>query len=109
MLPYGGHMGESERRRALRVPVRGFAVLHGADGAVYGAIENLSRTGVLVTVSGVPAAQDLDVELKLGTERGRVRARTVRSEQAARRFRVAVAFDLVDDATRAAIDAAIAA
>ena len=39
----------SERRRALRVPVRGVAVFYAEDGAMHGTIENLSSSGALVT------------------------------------------------------------
>lgn len=105
----------SERRRALRVPVRGVAVFHAEDGATHGTIENLSSSGALVTVAGVPnegagterARAALDVELKLGVDSGWVSARTVRVEKAAKRWRIAVAFEHVDPAVAAAIDAAI--
>src|SRR6476619_5643244 len=67
-------MGElaswSERRRALRVPVRGVAVFYAEDGAMHGTIENLSSSGALVTVAGVPSDESLDVELKLGADSG---------------------------------------
>lgn len=99
----------SERRRALRVPVRGVAVFYGEDGAMHGTIENLSRGGALVSVSNPLADQALDVELKLGAESGWVSARTVRVERTARRYRIAVSFDELDEPTRAAIDSAIAA
>src|SRR5690606_27258641 len=112
-----GTMGDlasrSERRRALRVPVRGVAVFYPAsrsepgashcgaeDGAMHGTIENLSSSGALVTVAGVPSDENLDVELKLGAESGWVSARTVRIERTARRWRVAVAFERIDDRMR---------
>lgn len=101
------HAGWSERRRALRVPVRGVAVFYAEDGAMHGTIENLSNSGALVTVAGVPTDDALDVELKLGVDGGWVSARTVRVERTARRFRIAVEFDRVDPATRAAIEHAI--
>lgn len=112
----------SERRRALRVPVRGVAVFYAEDGAMHGTIENLSSSGALVTVAGVPFDENLDVELKLGDESGWVSARTVRIERASqsvqdaglvgsvtrgRRWRIAVQFDRVDDQMRAAIEGAI--
>ena len=104
-------MGElaswSERRRALRVPVRGVAVFYAEDGAMHGTIENLSSSGALVAVAGVPSDQNLDVELKLGDESGWVSAKTVRIERTARRWRIAVQFDKVGDDMRAAIDGAI--
>jgi hypothetical protein len=104
-----GDLTWSERRRALRVPVRGVAVFYAEDGAVHGTIENLSSTGALVSVAGLPSDQALDVELKLGVESGWVSARTVRIERTARRFRIAVAFENIDPAVAAAIDNAITA
>jgi hypothetical protein len=103
----GDHASWSERRRALRVPVRGVAVFYAEDGAMHGTIENLSSSGALVTVAGVPFDEALDVELKLGDESGWVSARTVRIERTARRWRIAVEFDRVDDQMRAAIEGAI--
>jgi hypothetical protein len=97
----------SERRRALRVPVRGVAVFYAEDGAMHGTIENLSSSGALVTVAGVPFDEALDVELKLGDDSGWVSARAVRIERTARRWRIAVEFDRVDDQMRAAIEGAI--
>lgn len=112
----------SERRRALRVPVRGIAVFYAEDGAVHGTIENLSSSGALLNVAGVPFEESLDVELKLGHETGWVSARTVRIERTSRRsgsqrsgangdpsrgWRIAVEFDRVDDQMRAAIEGAI--
>lgn len=97
----------SERRSALRVAVRGVAVFHAATGAVHGHIENLSSTGALVSVRGIPAETLHDVELKLGGEGGRVSAHTVRVERGSRRSRIAVAFDHVDDQLRLVIASAI--
>jgi hypothetical protein len=102
-----GTMGDLERRSALRVPVRGVAVFYAEDGATHGTIENLSASGALVSVSGVPNEKNLDVELKLGVDSGWVSARTVRVEKAAKRWRVAVAFEHVDPSVAASIDAAI--
>lgn len=100
----------SERRRALRVPVRGVAVLHAPEGSMHGTIENLSVSGALVNVAGIPAAgKPVDVELKLGEDSGWASAHMVRVERTARRFRVAVAFDDLAPAVRAAIEATIAA
>src|SRR5262249_43911561 len=114
-LDPGGNMADlanwAERRRALRVPVRGVAVFYAEDGATHGTIENLSKTGALVSVAGVPtqetAREGMQLELKLGVDSGWVSARTVRVERTARRWRIAVAFDRVDDELRIAIDAAI--
>ena len=99
----------AERRSALRVPVRGVAVFYTEDGATHGTIENLSSSGALLTVRGVPATeQDLDLELKLGDETGWVSAHTVRIERySPTRLRIAVTFDRVEDRVRAAIETAI--
>lgn len=102
-----GDLTRSERRSALRVPVRGVAVFYADDGATHGTIENLSSSGALVTVAGVPSEQSLDVELKLGVDSGWVSARTVRVEKLAKRWRIAVAFEHVDAAVAASIDHAI--
>jgi hypothetical protein len=102
-----GDLARSERRAALRVPVRGVAVFYAEDGATHGTIENLSSSGALVTVAGVPNDKALDVELKLGVDSGWVSARTVRVEKTAKRWRIAVAFEHVDPAVAASIDAAI--
>jgi len=104
-----GDLAWSERRRALRVPVRGVAVFYAEDGATHGTIENLSSSGALVSVAGVPSEQALDVELKLGVDSGWVSARTVRVERTAKRFRIAVAFENIDPAIAAAIETAITA
>ena len=102
-----GDLDWSERRRALRVPVRGVAVFYAEEGAVHGTIENLSSSGALVTIANAPIEDMLDVELRLGGETGWVSARTVRIERTARRWRIAVEFDRVDEELRLAIDAAI--
>lgn len=94
-----------ERRSALRVPVRGVAVLYTADGATIATIENLSQSGALVVARDVPAEAMVDVELKLGEETSRIRARAVRVERA----RVALAFDEPQPALDAAIDHAVRA
>jgi hypothetical protein len=89
------------------VPVRGVAVFYAEDGATHGTIENLSASGALVSAAGVPNDKNLDVELKLGVDSGWVSARTVRVEKAAKRWRIAVAFEHVDPTVAASIDAAI--
>lgn len=103
----------AERRRALRVPARGTAVFHstgqGDYGPLHGTLENLSRTGALVDVASRPHDDALDLELKLVEGSGWVSAHIVRVEHAAKHVRIAVAFDRVDSATGAAIDASIQA
>jgi hypothetical protein len=97
----------SERRRAVRVPVRGVAVFYAEDGATHGTIENLSSSGALLSVRDLPP-RDGDLEIKLGVDTGWVTARTVRIDRVEqRRLKIAVAFDRVDDQLQAAIDSAI--
>lgn len=100
-------MGD-ERRRALRVPVRGVAVFHAdGGGALHGTIENLSASGALVAVSGEHHTAPPDVELKLGIDSGRVVARTVRFDRDSRRTHIAIAFEHVEPHLRASIEAAV--
>jgi hypothetical protein len=96
-----------ERRRALRVPVRGVAVLYASGGPLHGMIENLSQSGALVSVASRPVEQELDMEIRLAEGSGWVSARTVRVEPSGRQWRIAVAFDRVDDSLRDSIDASI--
>lgn len=98
-----------ERRRALRVPVRGVAVLYASGGPLHGMLENLSQCGALVSVTGRPAEQQLDMEIRLDEGSGWVTARTVRVEPHGPHWRIAVAFERVDDVLRGSIDAAIGA
>lgn len=105
-------MGESivlgERRRALRVPVRGFAVLYASNGPLHGMIENLSKTGALVSVASRPPEEQLDIEIRIAEGNGWVVSRVVRAEPHARQWRIAVEFGRVDDSLMDAIEAAIA-
>jgi len=98
-----------DRRRGLRVPIRGQAVIHATEGPLAGSLENLSYGGALVNIEAPLAAFfAADVELKLPSQSGWVGARTVRVEvKPRRRWRIAVAFDRVDAAMRDAIDHAI--
>jgi hypothetical protein len=97
-----------ERRRALRVPVRGVAVLYASGGPLHGMIENLSQTGALVTIASRPGEQELDMEIRLAEGSGWVVARTVRVEPSGRQWRIAIAFERVDDSLRDSIEASIA-
>lgn len=97
-----------ERRRALRVPARGVAVLYGTDGPMRGMIENLSQTGALLSAPSRPSVDKIDVEFRLSDGGGWVGARIVRLEPHAARWRVAVAFERVDDSLRASIEAQVA-
>jgi hypothetical protein len=94
------------RRRSLRVPIRGTAVIHAQEGPLQGALENLSYSGALVNVTAPLAAFfAADVELHLSSHAGCVAARTVRVEvNPRRRWRIAVAFDRVEAEMRDAID-----
>ena len=93
-----------DRRGAVRVPVRGVAVLHGgSNGPIHGTIENLSVSGALISVAGEPRGE-LEVELRLDG-RAWVSGRAVRGDTR----RVAIAFGHADDRSRAVIDATIQA
>ena len=97
----------SERRRAMRVPVRGTVVLRGGDKALHGTLENLSQSGALVQLSAVPESGTLELELRFVDGHGWVSARAVRVEESVQGVRIAVVFDRVDPAMTAAIDASI--
>jgi len=98
----------SDRRRAMRVPVRGHVVLHGGLEPMHGTLENLSQSGALVSVASLPRDAHVELELKLADGNGWVSARTVRVESAPRSgVLLGVVFDRVDPATRASIDASI--
>ncbi len=111
-----------ERRRALRVPVRGVVVFHpSSDGdaapeaPLHGQLENLSQSGALVNLASRPSeTATLDIELRLPASDGSgwVSAHTVRVEQGGARsggWRIAVAFDRVDARMRLAIEQTITA
>lgn len=99
----------AERRRAIRVPVRGQVVVHGDAGPVHGTVENLSQSGALVTVARELRDPEIEVQLKLADGCGWVRARAVRVERGPTAgYQIAIAFDRVDPAIRASIDTAIA-
>jgi hypothetical protein len=112
MLQPGGRMVDSvipgERRRALRVPVRGVAVLYAGDGPLHGMIENLSQSGALVSAATRPRESHLDVEIRMADGGGWCRGRIARFEPYARQWRVGVAFERVDNALHESIETAIA-
>jgi hypothetical protein len=93
-----------DRRRAMRVPVRGVAVL----GTQQATIENLSSSGALFVTHGEVTTRELQVELKLGLESGTLSAHVARVERSAMQIRIAVEFDRVDPELQHAIDTAIA-
>jgi hypothetical protein len=93
----------------LRVPVRGIAVLYASGGPLHGMVENLSQTGALVSVASRPPEDHLDMEIRLAEGSGWVVAQIVRVEPHARQWRIAVAFERVDDSLREAIEASIVA
>jgi hypothetical protein len=99
----------SERRRSMRVSVRGTAVVQAGHGPVRGTVENLSHSGALLAVPAWPVDQDHDLELQLHDGGGVVGARTVRIESRNGAYHVAVVFDRVDPAMRASIASAIEA
>jgi hypothetical protein len=101
-----------DRRGALRVPVRGFAVLHAdsGPGPLHGSLENLSRSGALLAVASKPPETNLELELRLSEGDGWVTARAVRVEAPKTPrggWKLAVVFDRVAPEMRAAIDSAI--
>lgn len=102
----------AERRCAMRVPVRGTAVLHADGGRLHGTLDNLSQTGALVTVTGEPDDTELELELRLLDRSGMVGVHAVRVEPGTRPgagWQIAVAFDRIEPVMRAAIESAIAA
>jgi hypothetical protein len=101
--------GISERRRAIRVPVRAHALVHGDAGPVHGTVENLSQSGALVTVARALRDRELEIQLQLADGHGWVSAHTVRVDPAPTDgYQIAVSFDRVEASMRASIDAAIA-
>jgi hypothetical protein len=97
-----------ERRRALRVPVRGVAVLYASGGPLHGMIENLSQSGALVSVASRPVEAAFDMEVRLAEGSGWVVARTARVEPSGRQWRIALTFDRVDQSLHDTIEASIA-
>jgi hypothetical protein len=98
-----------ERRRAVRVPVRGGVVMHADDGPLHATLENLSQSGALFSVAREPRTVEVELEMRLADGHGWINARTVRAEPAHERWRIAVTFDRVGPAMREAIDASIEA
>jgi hypothetical protein len=98
----------TERRRALRVPVRGIAVLHASGGPLHGTIENLSLNGALVSVASRPPEQAFDMEIRLAEGSGWIVAQIVRVEPHERHWRIAVTFHRIDASLHAAIERSIA-
>jgi PilZ domain len=97
-----------ERRRALRVPVRGIAVLYASGGPLHGMIENLSLNGALVSVASRPPEQEFDMEVRLPEGSGWVLAQVVRVEPNARHCRIAVTFNRIDASLHEAVERSIA-
>ena len=97
-----------ERRRGVRVPVRGGVVLHAEDGPSHATLENLSQSGASFSVAREPRTVEVELELRLADATGWIRARTVRVEPVHARWRIAVAFDRVEPAMRESIEASIA-
>jgi len=87
--------------------VRGAVVVHAEAGPLHGTIENLSRSGALLAIACEPRDLALDLELVLGGAAGWASARAVRVEGGGRLVRLAVAFERVEPALCASIDARI--
>ncbi len=91
--------GRSNRRRALRAPVHGTAILHEDHAVTSGMIENLSLFGVSVLADDEPTAGDtLDVELVIaGRDPLVLLGHVVRvtARPAPRAARIAIDFDRV--------------
>jgi len=87
----------NERRRALRAPVHGTAVLHRSRGAVRAHIENLSLGGVLLRSRDVNADEVGDVDVELCLRRGAVvvTGQVVRISYTGDELAIAVRFDPV--------------
>ncbi|HEX4418267.1 MAG TPA: PilZ domain-containing protein [Kofleriaceae bacterium] len=98
-----------ERRRALRVPAHGIAVLYTNSGPLHGTLENLSHAGAFFSVASRPLEPEIDLEIRLAGGSGWASARIVRVEPHGRQWRVAVEFASVDDALHEAINGAIRA
>jgi hypothetical protein len=93
-----------DRRRAMRVQVRGVAVV----GTRHATIENLSSSGALFATRDAGFGDYVRVELKLGLESGWLSARAVRVDAAVDGItKIAVEFENVEPTLRAAIEAAI--
>ena len=106
-------MGDSiilgERRRALRVPVRGVAVLYARRrSAAWDAGKSFAMRRAGKRCHPHHPRTQLDIELRLAEGGGWVVGRVVRVEPHARQWRVALAFDRVDESLRGAVDASIA-
>ncbi len=99
----------TEKRRALRAPVHGHAILHGHRGAEAGVIHNLSLSGALVGVHEPLDEQDaLTVELRLPTAaRFTLRGHAVRVDRRDDSPRMAVVFERVSADAEDAIEDAV--
>jgi hypothetical protein len=99
----------TEKRRALRAPVHGHAVLHGDRSAAAGVIYNLSLNGALVRVREALAGGDsLEVELRLpNAKRYRIPSHTVRVDRLDDGPRMALGFDRVSADAEDAIEDAV--
>lgn len=110
------HAGGSERRRSLRAPVHGTAVVRGDRRAVGGFIENLSLGGCLLRTADLLGRTDaLDIELRVPQcSHLRVTGDAVRVERHENGPRMAVRFtdisadaeDAIENEVLAALDAA---
>jgi hypothetical protein len=113
----GATVDRHERRRTPRAPAHGTAVLHGDHGVLYGAIEDLSLGGVLISATAsaaYPLDDTLDVELRLGARRSFVAiGHPVRVQTTDNRLKIAIAFDrlpaMAEDVIGDEVEAALGA
>lgn len=103
-----------DRRRTLRAPVHGRAVVRGEGATVHGTIDNLSLGGVRIALRAPVAADDaLALELHLPRRTLAVRGRGVRVDRDATGAHLAARFEALggdaEDAVADAVEHAYAA
>jgi hypothetical protein len=117
----GLDVAQLDRRGAVRVPVRGVAVVYANGRKRRGTIENLSRTGALLRIAAASPGDDVDVELRVpgfvegaAASGARLAGKAIRVEtpqlgtDQCHRLAIEFALDRVDEGTRDLLDVAIA-
>lgn len=102
---------QTECRRDLRVPVRGEAILYSDMGRMHATLDNLSRSGMMLTLASPPIEVDpsVDVELRMLGGGGWVSGYVIRVEQDGDRWHVAIGFDCIEHEMRDRIERAVTA